>query len=379
MNFLDLKNDLDTILAERNKKFPERNIENDLDTANFLDKFSEFIFLECKSFIPDKFAIEQEKSFVNYPVFLCGAMKSGTTLLSQLLDAHSELIVLPGDSYVIRRISKPDPPRNEQLQTAWNGWVKRMVNPTGQEPFWIFGSTMEPYIKFRQYLIYWYKTMPSSWRSIVLSVVLSYWCANPSRAKFPKKWIEKTPGNEFYTEKILTEFPRACFIHIVRDPRENMASLKKLYQTRNWAWNPFSIAATLSKSCQLSVENQKKIGKNRYYVLSYEELITNPHMQMLKIAEFINIKWNESLLWPTVNSLPAYANSMYKDRQAKGIIKKTDQNKWKKVLTESEQRLALSTLTGAKKAGYEWNITMKDWIRIYIDKYRESLKNIFKR
>lgn len=154
------------------------------------------------------------------PCFLCGYMKCGTTLLLELLDGHPELIVLPGDSYFVDRIVEDDTPQESALQSTWIGWVKRMVNPTGQSPFWIFGKKQKYYIRFYQYLQYWYHQLPNTWRSSVLSVVLAYYCANPAKSSHPRKWVEKTPGNEFRRDKILKHFPNAYFIHIVRDPRK---------------------------------------------------------------------------------------------------------------------------------------------------------------
>lgn len=340
-----MKNNIDDILTERNILFPKRSVDNNSKLVDCLDEFTkELLSSKYPRFIPNESFIEQTRFFINCPVFLCGAMKSGTTLLLELLDGHPELVVLPGDSYFIRRTTKSDPPRYEELQEAWDGWVKRMVNPTGQEPFWILGSEIDSYIRFRQYLQYWYDIMPASWRSSIVSVVLSYWCANPSRPYTPKKWVEKTPGNEFKVHEILNLFPNSYFIHIIRNPMENMASLKKLYKTRNWEWHPYDIAAMIHNSYKLSIDNQKKIGKDRYYVLSYEDLIKDYKAKIYDIASFLQIEWNETLLQPTVNSFPANANSMYKDRQAKGIVKKSKQNKWKKVLSAKEQTLILSML-----------------------------------
>ena len=40
--------------------------------------------------------------FLNNPVFICGAPRSGTTLLSNLLDGHSELLVLPSETHILQ-------------------------------------------------------------------------------------------------------------------------------------------------------------------------------------------------------------------------------------------------------------------------------------
>ena len=373
MDISEIQKKLSDILQERNRLFPERDERNDKEMEEALTEFVDQINnAQSLEFLPDASLTAKAEPILDSPLFLCGSMKSGTTLLLELLDNHPELITLPGDSYFAGRISKEDPPPLTLLDTAWDGWVKRMVNPTGQEPFWVFGSDIQPYVAFRQYLQYWYDKFPDSWRSSVVSVMLSYYCANPVRPTAPKVWVEKTPGNETRIAEIVKRFPGARFIHIVRDPRENMASLKKLYATRNWPWDPIGTAGTLSESCRLAAENQQQMGKEKYHVLSYEALTEDPGAQMKDIARFIDIQWSESLLRPTVNALPAHANSMYKDRQVTGKVGKSTEEKWRTVLTGSEQQVALGTLQGARRVGYDWQTTFANSVLLLF--YRGWIK-----
>ena len=40
--------------------------------------------------------------FLENPVFICGAPRSGTTLLSNLLDGHHNLIVFPVETHILQ-------------------------------------------------------------------------------------------------------------------------------------------------------------------------------------------------------------------------------------------------------------------------------------
>ncbi|WLE95565.1 MAG: sulfotransferase [Candidatus Electrothrix communis] len=361
-NFASVGKMLDRSLQERNRLFPVREERNDAEVKEALSEFVSLIneMRQQESFVPDPVHTEKAESVIERPVFLCGAMKSGTTLLLELLDGHPELIVLPGDSFVWGRLTKENPPSRKLLQADWDRWLKRMVNPTGQAPFWVFGTKVHPYFEFTQYLQYWYEQFPETWRSSELSVLLSFYCANPSRSSAPRMWVEKTPGNEFNLEVLLENFPDARFIHIVRDPRENLASLKKLYQTRSWRWDPLEVADRIAGSCRLADEYLKKLGQERYHLLTYEQLTERPAATMRELAEFIGIEWYNALLKPTVNSVPAHANSMYEDRQSTGVVRKMTGKKYHSVLTKQEQRIALGTLQDAKKVGYLWEKTLSD-------------------
>ncbi|WP_339136375.1 MAG: sulfotransferase [Candidatus Electrothrix sp. GW3-4] len=373
--FYEIHAQLSACLQERNQIFPQRDEENDRKVQEGLDSFVDYIDQSLeKKFVIDPQLISKVRAVRQQPVFLCGAMKSGTTLLLELLDGHPELITLPGDSFFIGRIQKEKPPSHENLNEAWRGWVKRMVNPTGQAPFWIFGEQVEPYVYFYQALQHWYDQMPDTWRSSVLSVVLAYFCANPSRPLSPKLWVEKTPGNEFKVKEILDDFPSARFIHIVRDPRENLASLKRLYATRNWSWQPAGIADMLARSCRAAAMNQKELGHERYHVLRYEDLTDDPAGHMKRIGGFLGVGWHETMLGPTVNGLSAHANSMYKERQVTGAVRKSPQNKWRTVLTGPEQRMALNTRNSTGELGYSWEITTKDTLLLPLDMIWDKIK-----
>ena len=374
-----IKQRLRRALIERNQLFPQRNELNDAEVNEALSEFVRLVNrLQKNDFVPDRVLLHKVETVLDAPLFLCGSMKSGTTLLLELLDNHSELITLPGDSFFWGKLWKNNPPSPDQLLAEWDRWLKRMLNPTGQEPFWVFGEKVRPYIEFRQYLDYWYKQLPEKWRSIAISVLFSYYCANPVRPSEPKAWVEKTPGNEAKVAELIRNFPNARFVHIVRDPRENMASLKKLFATRGWQWEPMGIADTLARSCSLADENQQQLGRERYHVLTYEALTENPQQQMAEIADYIGVGWEDSLLCPTVNALPAHANSMYKDRLVTGQVGRATKGKWKVVLTKSEQRAALATLPEAGKMGYAWSQTKVQVCLLILDKMWAKISRAIK-
>ncbi len=369
MNIDEIQQRLSKVLQERNRIFPQRDEQNDYEMSVALTEFvAQVNFMQKNDFTPDAVLLHRVEAVFDAPIFLCGSMKSGTTLLLELLDGHSEMITLPGDSFFWGKLWKEDQPVPDELQAEWDRWVKRMLNPTGQEPFLVFGENIRPYVEFRQYLQYCYAQLPNAWLSIVVSVLFSYYCANPVTASDPKVWVEKTPGNEGKVDELVKNFPDARFIHIVRDPRENMASLKKLYATRGWKWEPIGVADTLGRSCRLAGENQKRFGRKRYHILNYEALTEEPAKRMADIADYIGVKWENCLLKPTVNGVPAHANSMYKDRQIKGMVRKATTDKWRTVLTKAEQRAAVGTLKNAKEMGYYWQKTLADSVLLTIDK-----------
>ena len=100
-------------------------------------------------------------------------------------------------------------------------------------------------------------------------------------------------------------FPNAKFIHLIRDPRDNWASLKsgwkKRYQRNKNSINEllFSLIFRLSIGYEMSDQNSKIIGKNRYKIIKYEDLVTNPELIMREISDFLQIDFSNKMLKTT--------------------------------------------------------------------------------
>ena len=356
---------LDHVLLERDSSFPTRTTTNDLRLQKLLDAFVQEIQSLLESGCVHTSVLDKESGakLVDNCLFLCGYMKSGTTLLLELLDSHPELITLPGDSFFKdRRFLVGDDSAATYAETTRNRWLRRIINPTGQAPFWLFGKQAKPYVDFMSHYDQWMKIVDDPARGHLLSTLLAFNSANPAGPPRPKMWVEKTPGNEFDIKRILHYFPRAKFLHIIRDPRENYASVKRLYQTRKWDWNPLLFARKVAESCRLSVENQNQLGEDRYFVIQYEALTENPRDTLEQVCEYLGIAWSDCLLKPTINHIPAQSNTMYSDRRVTGTIRPTKKNKWIDTLNKREKRAILNVANDVRGAGYDWNVSTKDRI-----------------
>lgn len=360
-----IKQDLNSVLEERDRLFPARNPQNDAEMHSCLG-----LYVQClesrrrdKRWIPDDNLLKTALAMQENAVFICGPMKSGTTLLLELLDSHSQLNVLPGDSWLWVRFS--DKAKQEVFSNeAWREhWLKRFINPTGQKPFWILGDNEQAYIALLNYIEFWLEELPETSRRPVLATVYSYFCANPNRSLSAKMWVEKTPGNEFKVDSFNANFPKSKYVHIVRDPRENFASIKRLYQSRGWSWRGAGVVRSLAASCDAAAANLEKFGRNRYLVIRYEDLTAAPEEVMEMIAVFLGIGCEKSLLVPTINTRFAKSNSMFKDRQVTGLIRPSVNDKWRQELSFHEQGLIHHIRSHADKVGYSWSMNMFDYCK----------------
>jgi hypothetical protein len=260
-------------------------------------------------------------------------MKSGTTLLAQLLDGHSKLFVLPGDSHFMNIHRKQTKQDFTEIVTFV---CQRMITPTGKQPFWFFEKKEENFRLFLQNLyVYLNQTDLNIYECIVFAII----SVKEQQEQLTKKksWVEKTPHNELYSNEIFSTFPNAKCIHVLRSPHENIASLKKLYAMRNRSEKVIDHAFTIEKLFKAGQKNVQKYGIERYLLIHYEDLVSSPKKTLEKICAFLGISFENCLLTPSEGGRPATSNSMHKDQRVTGRILDTSRiGKYKTILTKRE-------------------------------------------
>ncbi|HBX71104.1 MAG TPA: hypothetical protein DEH25_17435 [Chloroflexi bacterium] len=376
-----LIDEINAALNKRAASYPLRD-QSYANLVEIIEQLSSFLLENTRfdEFAPqfvlpdDVYFLNALYSFSAHPIFICGSMKSGTSLLTQLLDGHPALFVMPSDSHYVNQKRKW---QREEFSEIARYWLNRMINPSGKEPFWFLGperAKLESFLQILRYLL----------RNTCLDVFVCVMLASCSVSKdvneLPRLqyWVEKTPGNESAALDLANQYPRAKFIHILRDPLENIASLKKLAALRKNPFYAVNYAVALKRSFHLATENQRVLGESRYMVVRYEDLVSLPRQIMEDITRFLGIAYNESLLTPTENDRLAGSNSMFADRRVTGqIVNQSHDDRYKLILDQRELREIVTILyDDAVKRGYPWqskNIVgyRKGWIyHLFLQGYR---------
>ncbi|NDJ53591.1 MAG: sulfotransferase [Chloroflexi bacterium] len=322
---------------------------------------------EALTWQPDPERLAACQAIIEHPVFICGFMKSGTTFTVGLLDGHPQTVTMPGDSHLVERVTERFNRPGDYRETM-HGWIigrlHRLINPTNQRPFWLFGQERRPYLDFIHYAHHWRDTLPATPRSIFLVYVLAFACANPAAKSSPRLWISKTPGNEHHAQTLLAMFPQARFIHLIRDPYPNLASMKKLQQAQGRLWDAKTITARLKDSLRQARKNLSQLGEARYRLLRYEDVLADPEGELRNLATWLGIAWDDRLTSPTVNGQPATSNSMFRQRRVVGEVAGKSTSRWRTVLAEDDHQIALGALYPmARHFGYRWPDTWLDYLR----------------
>ena len=178
--------------------------------------------------------------WLEYPVFLCGAPRSGTTFLSNLLDGHPELIVLPIETHALEYTHRQKVNHNEFLaqeymkthDVRWytdanyrRSYNLYMTRHYGKAAAFELSGIDER--MFGNCYVHYLEEHGTSLKTVYPAFAWSLHAAG-GRTDQPSMLVEKRPlDNELSAKTLKKIFPNAKFIHILRDPRTRYASAKQ--------------------------------------------------------------------------------------------------------------------------------------------------------
>jgi len=285
--------------------------------------------------------------FIEKPVFICGHRRSGTTFFLSLLENHPELLVYPTDSgffYAFYPIYESSNYSNkEKIEQIVNFCIKNMEDIlTDSFPDNILKEIDFSVKAFRDEFRKLAKNTQCTSRELLISVIRAY-KEQYAHPKKPLLWVEKTTSSEIYAADALKWFPHAKFIHVLRDPRDNWASLKSGWEVRFKYQNDtigrlmHSMIERGKFGFELAVINQKRFGKKKYKIIRYEDLVGNTKSVMEDVCRFLDISLSRKVLTPTICG-KAWKGNNYSKTNFKGPSS-YNVSRWKERITEQEAKL----------------------------------------
>jgi hypothetical protein len=342
-----------------NNLLPAKRLQNG-PTAHLLiaaKNWSMLVWEMAEQLGPIPLSVEQVSQGINliqHPVFVCGVHRSGTTLVRNLLDGHPQLVVLPseGTYYTNLEHQLQQLPQNKWAAYLGTEWLRRLVNPINQAPYWLLGRTgtdTSPYVDFARYLLAWWQTLPHSvgttWPH--QAIMLAY--ASSTNNLSAKLWVDKTPTNERFIERIWEEFPSARIIHVVREPVATLTSRRVMEP----AITLRLALKFLRVSYQIAIE-ESVLNDGKFLLLKYEQLCDNPGVVINELTDFLEIENSDLLTNATVAGIAAKANSSFNGDNTSGAILRPVQHQQKEVFTANELRLIAANIgNAANKLGYK--------------------------
>ena len=252
----------------------DREFERNIHTEEFDRKISTF----TPHFFEENARIGNPSS---QPVFIVGMIRSGTTLVEQILSAHRDIVGGGELLFWFQRaheavtrsgVVRPDSVR--QLQSEYLGLLKG-IDPVAQ------------------------------------------------------RITDKMPHNYMFLGQIHLAFPDAKIIHCRRHPVDNCLSIYMTpYQMPlDFAHDKANIVFVYREYLRLMEHWRRVLPPEQFIEVDYEHLVSDPEPGTRRMVDFLGLEWDEACLRPEDNQRAVKTPSMWQVRQP---VYKTSTERWRK-------------------------------------------------
>lgn len=204
------------------------------------------------------------------PVFVVGFPRSGTTLMRYLLNDHPQQAIAPETHFLVHFVPKY---RNCSLS-----------NPGDLHAFWTDFTSSEWFPRFGLEARDIYNCASAddaSFRSLFRALLRVY-AASTGKPRIG----EKTPEHYEHLATLLSWFPNARVVFLLRDPRAVIASYLHIEQK----WAEGANAYSLARRWQAHLSHVYRWRNDpRVRVIRYEDLVRNPHAELPEILNFVGL------------------------------------------------------------------------------------------
>lgn len=201
-------------------------------------------------------------------IFVGGAARSGTTFLRHILNAHSRISC----GHEMKLI-----PVMCSTRRKWWGSMSGQLQAAG---------------------------MPQAHLDVAFRVFVAVYMLL-SRVGDKPRIAEKTPHNVTEFGQLAAWFPRAKFVHVVRDGRAVVASLLKqrwvdlLAPEQKLVWycrTAANAALYWRQILEAADEHRDAIAPPNFHELRYEQLVRAPEHTLRRLFDFLNEPWEPHVL-----------------------------------------------------------------------------------
>jgi len=196
------------------------------------------------------------------PIVIGGCGSSGTTLVRRMLNRHPAVFCGPESTVFLERITGPD----------------ELAARTGLE---------------QSEIVSWQRASRSQ-----AEFIDRFQAACLARAG-KRVWADKTPENIRRSDFVWRHFPRARFVHVIRDGRDVACSLRRQAWMKDRDRAPADALVRCAAYWVERVSLRRKIGNDpRYAELRYEDLVRDPEATFRPLLAFLGLDWSDRVLSP---------------------------------------------------------------------------------
>lgn len=235
------------------------------------------------------------------PIIIGGDGRSGTTLLSVILDSHPELSVGPELHFNGKRIPNLGPAVLEALEE-----LEKLAGGS-QAPLFEKRPEMKPTVQYVNRILR-AGIDNTTLRQITQDVMrrrgndldsFEDRCAlvralgeHNAHTDGKMRWGFKIMREIRNLDKYASTWPDATYIHIIRDGRDVAAS--QISEHGSWGYDDIAKAASGWRSV---IESARATARSvRYVEVRYEDIVLRPETTIRELLEFLHVPWDVAVL-----------------------------------------------------------------------------------
>lgn len=213
--------------------------------------------------------------------FVLGRGRSGTTLLSRMLGQHPEVVVAPEGFFAmnLRRRYGTGPLAPSRV----DAFVRDVLAENRMKTWGLSPADLQRRLRSNG------GALP--YAEVCTRVYESY--AHGTVGKRQARLLgDKNPHYALLVERLLETFPEARFIHLVRDPRDNVLSYRAV---------PFDLGDVRALAYRWRAYNTRLLraqglAPQRFLRIRYEDLIRGPAPVLAQVSAFLGLPYEAAML-----------------------------------------------------------------------------------
>jgi len=213
--------------------------------------------------------------------FILGRPRSGTTLVRTVFDAHPN-ISIPLETIVIPELF----PEFGRIKEWDKEKIIRFFNKAIKLRYYSNWSSDSEKLKNDLLKL----EGKASYSDFIKTFYLNY------VSFYDKNQItligDKTPYNSNHIPLLIKLFPKAKFIHIIRDPHEHILSMKKV----DFGSNSALVISQNWKILNKKIERAKRKNPEKFITVKFEDFLMTPEKFLKEWCEFLSIEYSESMM-----------------------------------------------------------------------------------
>ena len=269
------------------------------------------------------------------PFFIVGAARSGTSLLSRIMNSHPHIAV----------------PFESHIYSTFLPWMKHYGDLSNEGHM----ARLLDDILSTEMLRHW-SPQPDRIATLhgirrhdlhgLIDSLFSTW----AEAQGKKRWGEKTPSHIRHWRQIVQGFPEARFVHIVRDGRDVSISW---IDARFGPKNIFYAARYWKRYLAHVRDLRAAVPASRLIDVDYASLLAKPERTLQRICDFLGESYDPAMLEYYRGAAPYPTDARNVVTLEKPILRQ-NAGKWRGALSDDELRVFEATAGDMlEEYGYE--------------------------